>query len=154
MQSLHFEAAAFWCIVPVYSQQIVVSNVTIYARTEHGGGTPNTDGIEPMWTTDVHVHDVKIDNGDDCITIKSGSSDILIEDLDCTHSHGITIGSIWYDDVRNVTYRNCRLHGLSAGPRIKGRMQGNATVSDIHFVNIVLDGVKEAIQVIKNAIID
>ena len=123
--------------------------------------------------------------------IKSGSRDILVEDLDCTHSHGITIGSIWYDDVTNVTYRNCRcehqgpladelprwapwpkqpgrllttflagprrsrrshawccrLHELSAGPRIKGRRQGNATISDIHFENILLDGVRTGIQV-------
>ena len=112
--------------------------------------------------------------------VKSGSRDILVENLTCTHSHGITIGSIWYDDVTNVTcvlqqlpdcpptprpidgrgnlirmpdcneccrYRNCHLHKLKAGPRIKGRRQGNATISDIHFENIVMDGVQTGIQV-------
>eukprot|EP01050_Picozoa_sp_SAG11_P043017 SAG11_NODE_20131_length_452_cov_0.722380_1_plen_64_part_10 len=64
------------------------------------------------------MRNVTIDNGDDCMTVKSGSRNILVENLDCTHSHGITVGSIWYDDVTNVTYRNCHLHGLSAGPRI------------------------------------
>ena len=39
----------------------------------------------------------------DCVTVKSGSSNVLAERLDCTHSHGITIGSVWYDDVSNVT---------------------------------------------------
>eukprot|EP01051_Picozoa_sp_SAG22_P027652 SAG22_NODE_9359_length_593_cov_1.354251_1_plen_160_part_01 len=83
----------------------------------------------------------------DCVTIKSGSSDVLAERLNCTNSHGITIGSIWYDDVTNVTYRDCVLHKLHAGPRIKGRKAGNATISDIHFENILLDNVGQAVQV-------
>jgi polygalacturonase len=81
------------------------------------------------------------------VTVKSGSSDVVAERLDCTNSHGITIGSIWYDDVTNVTYRDCVLHKLHAGPRIKGRKQGNATISDIHFENILLDNVEQAIQI-------
>jgi polygalacturonase len=81
------------------------------------------------------------------VTIKSGSSDVVAERLDCTNSHGITIGSIWYDDVTNVTYRDCKLHSCHAGPRIKGREQGNATISDINFENIVLDNVGTGIQI-------
>ena len=127
--------------MPVHSQSIEISNTTIHARTEDDGGTPNTDGIEPMWSRDIYIHNVQINNGDDCITVKSGSHNVLVEDLECTHSHGITIGSIWYDNVSNVTYRNCKLHQLSAGPRIKGRRQGNATISDIKFENIILDDV-------------
>jgi galacturan 1,4-alpha-galacturonidase len=83
----------------------------------------------------------------DCVTVKSGSSDIVAERLNCTNSHGITIGSVWYDDVTNVTYRDCVLHKLHAGPRIKGREQGNATISDIHFENILLDNVEQAVQI-------
>eukprot|EP00041_Stephanoeca_diplocostata_P014708 m.276831 g.276831 ORF g.276831 m.276831 type:complete len:60 (+) comp19770_c0_seq25:1531-1710(+) len=55
-----------------------------------------------MWTTNAHLHDLSIWNGDDCITVKSGSSNILIENLHCRGSHGITIGSVggtcvsWY----------------------------------------------------------
>ena len=30
----------------------------------------------------------------------------LIEDLYCEHGDGLTIGSVWYDDVTNVTYRS------------------------------------------------
>lgn len=46
------------------------------------------------------------------------------------------LGQVWYDDVRNVTYRNVVMDDCSAGPRIKGRRQGNATVSDITFENV------------------
>ena len=86
-------------MVPTHSSRVVVENVTI----DTGGKGPNTDGVEPMWSTDVRVTDVDIYNGDDCITVKSGSRNILVENVHCRGSHGITIGSVWYDDVVNVT---------------------------------------------------
>ena len=54
VDNLRFDASAFWCIVPIRSQQIVLSNLSIYARDKQDGNTPNTDGIEPMWSKDVH----------------------------------------------------------------------------------------------------
>eukprot|EP00041_Stephanoeca_diplocostata_P014709 m.276836 g.276836 ORF g.276836 m.276836 type:complete len:475 (+) comp19770_c0_seq26:121-1545(+) len=131
--NLTFKDPGFWCIVPTHSSEVEVAHVNITS----GGEGPNTDGIEPMWTTNAHLHDLSIWNGDDCITVKSGSSNILIENLHCRGSHGITIGSVWYDDVRNITYRNVAMEHCGAGPRIKGRRQGNATISDITFENVV-----------------
>ena len=61
-----------------------------------------------------------------------------------------TISSHRYDDVWNVTYRRIALHNTRAGPRIKGRRQGNATVSGIVFENITLDGVGVGIDVDMN----
>lgn len=87
------------CVVPTHSSRVVVENVTI----DTGGKGPNTDGVEPMWSTDVRVTDVDIHNGDDCITVKSGSRNVFVENVRCRGSHGVTIGSVWYDDVVNVT---------------------------------------------------
>ena len=81
--------------MPIHSENIVVSHVVV----DSGGTGPNTDGVEPMWSRNVHLHNLIIDNGDDCITVKSGSANVLIEHIECHHSHGITIGSVWYDDV-------------------------------------------------------
>lgn len=143
VQGVTLRNPGFWCLVPVRSRGVTVRNVTVVARTAAGSlDTPNTDGIEPMWSSDVHVSDVDITNGDDCITVKSGSRNVLVERVNCTHSHGITVGSVWYDDVVNVTYRDIAMGGGSkAGPRIKGRSQGNATIRDIVFDRITLDGV-------------
>ena len=98
-----------------------------------------------MWSRDVHIHDVAIVNGDDCITVKSGTSNVLAERITCRGSHGITVGSVWYDDVVNVTYRDVILTDCHAGPRIKGRSQGNATVRDILFKNIEVRGSVETV---------
>lgn len=90
---------------------------------------------------------MNIHNGDDCITVKSGSRDVHVERVRCQSSHGLAIGSVWYDDVVNVTYRNCTLVDCANGPRIKGRRQGNATVSDILFDNILIESAGNGIQV-------
>jgi hypothetical protein len=91
-----------------------------------------------MWSKDVYVSGARITNGDDCITVKSGSRDVLVEDLYCEHGDGLTIGSVWYDDVTNVTYRRVLMNRTHNGPMIKGRSQGNATVRDILFEDVKL----------------
>lgn len=169
----------FWNLVTVHSQKIAISDVSIEARWPDGDPhapsnpyrTPNTDGIEPMWSSDVTVRRASILNGDDCITIKSGSRDILVEDLYCEHGDGLTIGryfyaplrqtrpphftnlpdshicSVWYDDVVNVTYRRVVMNQTHNGPMVKGRSQGNATVRDILFEDVTLIDVFLAVTV-------
>jgi polygalacturonase len=158
----------FWNFVPVHSQRILVEKVNVSAKWSSQEAaeaapylgleasaphfnphshTPNTDGFEPMWSTDVTVRGCRVDNGDDCITIKSGSSNVLVEDLYCENGDGLTIGSVWYDDVRNVTYRRVVMNRTANGPMIKGRSQGNATVSDITFEDISLHEVYLALTV-------
>jgi polygalacturonase len=48
---LTFKDCGFWCIVPTHSHAVTVSNCTV----DTGGTGPNTDGVEPMWSTSVHV---------------------------------------------------------------------------------------------------
>jgi hypothetical protein len=51
----------FWNLVTVHSSKIRVENVEISAEWGAAAGkadpfrTPNTDGIEPMWTSDVYA---------------------------------------------------------------------------------------------------
>jgi hypothetical protein len=143
VDNISFKDPGFWCVVPTHSSNIVVAN----SRVDASSNSPNTDGVEPMWSHNVHIYNMTISNGDDCITVKSGSSNVLVEDIKCEHSHGITIGSVWYDDVTNVTYRNIEMLNTSAGCRIKGRSQGNATISDVKFENIKLNAVNTGIEI-------
>eukprot|EP00037_Helgoeca_nana_P027699 m.318896 g.318896 ORF g.318896 m.318896 type:complete len:306 (+) comp27579_c0_seq1:638-1555(+) len=145
----------FWNLVPVHSRRITITDLNVSARWkadvsptgESPYRTPNTDGIEPMWSSSVLVQRARILNGDDCVTVKSGSHDVLIEDLYCEHGNGMTVGSVWYDDVVNVTYRRVTMNGTHSGPVIKGRSQGNATVRDILFEDVTLIGVHQAVTV-------
>lgn len=52
-----------------------------------------------------------------------------------------------YEDVVNVTYQNVALYSTAAGPRLKGRRQGNATIRGVTFTNITLDNVHVGIEI-------
>ena len=103
VENITFFNPGFWNLVPVRSQHILIQDVNVTARWPEGSkkpapadpyaATPNTDGFEPMWSNHVTFRRCRVLNGDDCITIKSGSSNILVEDLYCEHGDGLTIGS-------------------------------------------------------------
>jgi len=153
VENITLQNPGFWNLVPVHSKDIAILGVNVTASWSAGAAkkdpfaTPNTDGFEPMWSDNVTVRGCRVKNGDDCITIKSGSSNILVEDLYCEHGDGLTIGSVWYDDVTNVTYRRVVMNHTHNGPMIKGRSQGNATVSNILFEDVELIGVYLALTI-------
>ena len=85
----------FWTINPVYCDGVTVRGVTI----DNPDDSPNTDGINPESSRNVHISDCHINVGDDCITIKSGrdrqgrrigrpSENITITNCTMLHGHG------------------------------------------------------------------
>ncbi|EHA8591723.1 putative polygalacturonase [Cocos nucifera] len=51
--------------------------------------SPNTDGIHISASVSVVLEDSMIRTGDDCISIVSNSSDILVKNIVCGPGHGI-----------------------------------------------------------------
>ncbi|KAM0929247.1 hypothetical protein ACQ4PT_001743 [Festuca glaucescens] len=51
--------------------------------------SPNTDGIHVENTERVGIYNSKISNGDDCISIGTGSYDVDIQNVTCGPGHGI-----------------------------------------------------------------
>ncbi|KAJ6432134.1 hypothetical protein OIU84_019401 [Salix udensis] len=111
--------------------------------------SPNTDGIHIENTRDVGIYDSLISNGDDCISIGTGCSDVDIDGLTCGPSHGISIGSLGVHNsqacVRNITVRNTLIKESDDGLRIKTWQGGTGSVSDINFENIQMQNVRNCI---------
>jgi len=100
MENITFSDPGFWTLHPYASNNVTIRNIAILNPID----SPNTDGIDPDSTSNVLIFNSVVAVGDDCIAIKSGideagrafghpSEDILIEQLECVYSNGISIGS-------------------------------------------------------------
>jgi len=103
----------------------------------------NTDGFD-ISASDVTLSKNVVTNQDDCVAINSGSS-ITIEDMTCTGSHGISIGSIASGKtVSGVTIARNTITGGLYGLRIK--MDADATgasVSDVTYTSNTVSGISD-----------
>ncbi|XP_073017942.1 probable polygalacturonase At3g15720 [Primulina eburnea] len=105
--------------------------------------SPNTDGIDISASTNISVHDSKMETGDDCIAINGGTSHVNITGIDCGPGHGISIGSLGkdgrYEEVEDITVSNCSFHRTHNGVRIKTWQGGSGFARRITFSNINFD---------------
>ncbi|XP_010921358.2 polygalacturonase At1g48100 [Elaeis guineensis] len=111
--------------------------------------SPNTDGIHVENTKSVAIYNSMISNGDDCISIGPGCSDVDIENITCGPGHGISIGSLGIHNsqacVSNVSVRNAVIRHSDNGLRIKTWQGGMGTVSSISFDTVYLENVRNCI---------
>ncbi|KDP27979.1 hypothetical protein JCGZ_19059 [Jatropha curcas] len=108
--------------------------------------SPNTDGIHIENTKTVGIYNSFISNGDDCISIGTGCSNVDIEGVTCGPSHGISIGSLGVHNsqacVSNITVSNAIIRDSDNGVRIKTWQGGTGCVSGISFQNIQMENVR------------
>ncbi|PMD24596.1 glycoside hydrolase family 28 protein [Hyaloscypha hepaticicola] len=92
-----------------------VSNMEAYHITIRGPSLGGTDGIDVACTDNCYLHDIEVTNRDECISVKSPSQNVLIEDVYCNQSSGMSIGSLTADAdtaaaISNITMRNIYIH--------------------------------------------
>ncbi|XP_072959474.1 polygalacturonase At1g48100-like [Typha angustifolia] len=113
--------------------------------------SPNTDGIHIENTKSVAIYNSMISNGDDCISIGPGCSEVNIENVTCGPSHGISIGSLGVHNsqacVSNVSVKNAVIRHSDNGVRIKTWQGGMGSVFGISFENIYMENVRNCIIV-------
>ncbi|KAL5124402.1 Polygalacturonase [Glycine soja] len=132
------------------SENVKVSGLTVTAP----GDSPNTDGIHVTNTQNIQISSSVIGTGDDCISIVSGSKDVLATDITCGPGHGISIGSLGAggskDFVSGITVKGAMLSGTTNGLRIKTWQGGSGSASNIQFQNIQMDNVTNPIIIDQN----
>jgi polygalacturonase len=106
---------------------------------------PNTDAIDPGPGKNFWIHDCDIDTGDDCLVIKQGGSNILIENNAIHHGHGISIGSETTLGVHDMLVRHCTFDGADNGLRIKSMRGAGGLVENIRYTDIQMKNVSTAI---------
>lgn len=144
-----------WTVHPMCCTNVTIDDITI----KNPSDSPNTDGINPESCSGVHISNCTVDVGDDCLTIKSGTEDDLLQKqypcenivvTNCTmlNGHGgVVIGSEMSGGVKNVTISNCVFNGTDRGIRIKTRRKRGGCVEDILINNIMMTNVFAPITV-------
>ncbi|ROW17087.1 hypothetical protein VPNG_01022 [Cytospora leucostoma] len=82
------------------------TNGEVYNTIIRGGNEGGLDGLD-VFSDNIWVHDVEVTNKDECVTVKSPSSNILVESIFCNWSGGSAIGSLGADtDIHDIEYNH------------------------------------------------
>lgn len=122
IESITLKNSPFWCIHPLYCDNVTVRGVTIESNY------PNNDGCDPESSRNVLIEDCLFRTGDDAIAIKSG------RDAD-----GRRVGK----PCENIVIRNCKFYSKCNGLCIGSEMSGGVDNIIVH--NVEIGDVKNAL---------
>jgi rhamnogalacturonan hydrolase len=114
-------------------------NGEVYNMAIRGGNMGGLDGID-VWSTNIWIHDVMVTNKDECVTVKSPATNILIENIYCNWSGGCALGSLGANTaISKVTYKNVYTWSSNQMLMIKSN-GGSGYVEDVVFENFIGHG--------------
>ena len=150
ISNLNLRNSPFWTVHPVYSSNIIIRNIDIWAPKD----SPNTDGVDPESSTNVLIEHFTYHGGDDVIAIKSGwdcagyhynmsCSNIMIRNVTAIFSKaaGIAIGSEMSGGMNNITVHDCNFKEVKEGLNIKYSKYRGGYVQNITFSNIIMGNI-------------
>jgi polygalacturonase len=113
------------------------------------GTARNTDGIDPVSSTNVTITHCDIHAGDDDVAISSRqggeASHISVLDNHFYTGHGMSIGSGTSGGVSHVLVRNLTIDGAQNGIRIKSDPSRGGLVHDVTYENVCIRDVTNPI---------
>ncbi|KAF5320945.1 hypothetical protein D9619_001625 [Psilocybe cf. subviscida] len=143
INNIHMINGPEWHNLVNEGKNVVYNNINIHAVTNSSNNAANTDGWNVYRSDNVQILNSIIVNGDDCVAFKPNATNVLVENLDCTGSHGISVGSLgqfpgMFDIVENVLAKNVKMSKAQNGARIKawaGQNVGSGIVKNVTFEN-------------------
>ncbi|KAF1837172.1 pectin lyase-like protein [Decorospora gaudefroyi] len=153
IEDLKFRYSPQWYTLVANSSSVVFSNIDIEGGSVSKNPAKNTDGWDTYRSDNIVIQNSHINNGDDCVSFKPNSTNIIVQNLICNGSHGISVGSLGQypgqvDIVENIYVYNISMSNASDGARIKvwpgnsaalsGDLQGGGGLGSVK--NITYDG--------------
>jgi polygalacturonase len=154
VEGIHMLGSSFWTIHMLYSQNVVIRDVTL--ETYPGAFT---GGIYIDSSRDVRIANCYVDTGDDAIVLKSGkdadglrvnrpTENVTITNCVVHHGSGaVVLGSEMSGGIRNVVASNIVCQGTQMGINIKSDRGRGGVVENIRLDNWAMDDVGRAINV-------
>ncbi|GKZ94649.1 hypothetical protein AnigIFM59636_008030 [Aspergillus niger] len=147
------------------SSNVLFDGIDISGYSKSDNEAKNTDGWDTYRSNNIVIQNSVINNGDDCVSFKPNSTNILVQNLHCNGSHGISVGSLGQykdevDIVENVYVYNISMFNASDMARIKvwpgtpsalsADLQGgggSGSVKNITYDTALIDNVDWAIEI-------
>ncbi|EGN98111.1 glycoside hydrolase family 28 protein [Serpula lacrymans var. lacrymans S7.3] len=109
-----------------------------------------TDGFD-MSGNNNYVHDVSVENGDECVTVKAPTNGFVGENIQCFYSAGCNIGSFGNDatgiSVQNVYYKNVTQQNGDGGIVLKSYPTASGLVTNATYVDFTFTNIAYPLQV-------
>ncbi|KAB8296270.1 hypothetical protein EYC80_009044 [Monilinia laxa] len=127
-ENIRFVQSQMWTMTVIHAKNILLENIYVKSTdirpVEFEFSSLNTDGADTIYADNITFRGWTVDNGDDSISMKANSTNILIEDCDFHTGLGIAIGSIGqyenqYEIIENITARNIRSYNMRYGVYMK-----------------------------------
>ncbi|KAJ6597236.1 pectin lyase fold/virulence factor [Mycena vulgaris] len=147
IRNLKIRQSPRWTILVHSSKNLVIHDLDIRSRSNTWAlgreSNRETDGVDIYNSSFITVHDMRIDNGDDCVSLKPNATQIYVSNLWCNGTHGVSVGSLGEnagvkDIVSNVYVNNVTIRNSENGARVKtwgGENRGYGYVDQIVFSN-------------------
>ncbi|KAI7860040.1 pectin lyase fold/virulence factor [Circinella umbellata] len=144
----------FWHIFVRDTHHAVFTDINIKSKSNSSFFTHNSDGWDLLRSSDIVIKDSVIQNEDDCVSFKYNATDIVIQNLDCTGSHGLSVGSLGQysrdgqiDVVKNILVQDITCRDCENGARIKAWAGGKGLVENVTFSNIEVTNAENPIVI-------
>lgn len=153
LEQVFITNSPFWCVHLLQSENIVCRGIRYDAKLV------NNDGIDPECSRNILIEDIRFDNGDDNVAIKSGrdndgwrlgrpSENIVIRNCHFKGLHAVVIGSEMSAGVQNVFVENCDFAGYNKrGIYIKTNPDRGGFVRNVYVKNCTFDEVEDLFYV-------
>jgi galacturan 1,4-alpha-galacturonidase len=156
VENINMVQSPFWHNFIYQSSNVTFNNINLNSIQTDGSQAQNTDGWDIYRSSNIAITNSHIINGDDCVSLKPNSTNVLVQNLYCQGSHGISMGSVGQyagvqDIIQNVLVKNITMVNAENGARIKAfggsssststTGGGNGYVQNITFQDFKCDAV-------------
>jgi uncharacterized repeat protein (TIGR02543 family) len=140
---------------PMYHLSGFANNLIVWdAKVTAPSNSPNTDGMDPFGSNDLTITNSYIADGDDFISLKSGTVDanlalssnpvtnVTVSNVHAYTGHGFSLGSPTSGGMSNITFSNIAIDDVSGSSafsmRIKSAEDRGGLVQNVTYQNVCI----------------
>ena len=164
IEGVRFVQSQMWTMTLIHSENVLLQDIYVNSTNLKGGPDQNTDGADTIYANNITFVRWSVTNGDDSISQKANSTNILAEDCSFFNGGSMAMGSIGqyagrYETIINVTARNVYCYhtsyagyaktwtGITQGYPPNGGGGGTGLMKNITFQSFTLVDVDEVFSI-------